>query len=267
VGVTVEPDRSVSQDLSLALQDSVHATASLRGKVVASQDGPPISGATVALRETGEVRISGEDGSFDFSAVPAGSVTLHVSLMGYADSEGSLDVRGGQTVDLEVRLSTQPIEMDPIVVEAVRLDIAGTLVEVRKRAESGWGTVLMEEELGARRSASRTTDILLAYGASTTRALGGGKLALRLRRTGCGPLVYIDDVKVTRCPRGGGPAGPNACDPAEEAAEAVNMIHPLSVAAIEIYQGPGQTPGQYLDSNSRCGVILIWTKRGRGFDQ
>ena len=28
------------------------------------------------------------------------------------------------------------------------------------------------------------------------------------------------------------------------------------------FHGPGQTPGEFLDSNARCGVILIWTRRG-----
>jgi len=46
------------------------------------------------------------------------------------------------------------------------------------------------------------------------------------------------------------------------AAEAVNLIHPTNIQAIEIFQGPSSTPGQYLDSRARCGVILIWTRRG-----
>ena len=34
------------------------------------------------------------------------------------------------------------------------------------------------------------------------------------------------------------------------------------VRVVEIYRGPAEVPGQYLDSNAKCGVILIWTKRG-----
>ncbi|MFC1791532.1 hypothetical protein ACFL0I_03600 [Gemmatimonadota bacterium] len=46
------------------------------------------------------------------------------------------------------------------------------------------------------------------------------------------------------------------------AAQAVNLIPPSDIQAIEIYHGPADTPGQYLDSRSQCGVILIWTRRG-----
>lgn len=50
--------------------------------------------------------------------------------------------------------------------------------------------------------------------------------------------------------------------PTAEAADAVNLIHPSEVKAVEIYRGPSEIPGQYLDSNARCGIILIWTRRG-----
>ena len=51
--------------------------------------------------------------------------------------------------------------------------------------------------------------------------------------------------------------------PTVEAAEAVNRVHPMDVVAIEVYRGPAETPGPYIDSNSRCGVILIWTRNGQ----
>ena len=51
--------------------------------------------------------------------------------------------------------------------------------------------------------------------------------------------------------------------PAQEVAEAVNLVHPGEVLAVEICRGPAETPGEDIDSNSACGVILIWTRRGR----
>jgi len=260
--VTVGADQSVSHDLSLVMQDTSRLTGDLGGKVVAAENGQPISRATVALRETEEVRLSGEDGSFRFSSVPVGSVTLNVALLGFADSEGVLVIGGGQILDVEVRLSPQPIEMDPIVVVATRLEINVMLADVRRRAERGWGTVLMEKELEARRSVTRTTDILQEYGATVIGSTERER-ALYFRRTSCGPVVYIDGIKVTHGSRSKSPFGSGG---EIDSAQAVNMVHPLNIEAMEIYRGPAQTPGEFLDSNAQCGVILIWTKRGGGLD-
>jgi|GEM_PF-173277 len=258
-GVEVYANQTTSQDLSIVFQDPSRRTAELRGKVVAAEDGRPLSGARISVQETKEVKVSGEDGSFTFSSVPAGTVTVTASLLGYADSEGGVLVGGGQTIDVEVRLSPQPIEMEPIVVEATRLEINVMLSEVRRRAERGWGTVLMEEDLELRRrTATRTTDILHEYGANV---VNNGR-TLTFRRTLCAPVVYIDGIRVFKgsgSKLGGG--GGN------EAAAAVNLVHPMNIEAMEIYRGPAQTPGEFLDSNAQCGVILIWTRRGGGFDQ
>ncbi|HBG53727.1 MAG TPA: hypothetical protein DDW70_05910, partial [Rikenellaceae bacterium] len=46
--------------------------------------GEPVPYATVYLEEMGLWYISGEDGSFRFSGIPAGTHTLHVEILGYA---------------------------------------------------------------------------------------------------------------------------------------------------------------------------------------
>jgi hypothetical protein len=76
-----------------------------------------------------------------------------------------------------------------------------------------------------------------------------------IARTGCAPVVYLDGQKVAH----GGwddTKGMNA-------AAAMRLLHPADLFAIEIYRGPAATPSQYIDTNSRCGVILLWTHRGR----
>ncbi len=257
-GVEVHANQTTSQDLSIVFQDPSRRTGELRGRVVAAEDGRPLSGARVSIQETEEVRVSGEDGSFTFSTVPAGTVTVTASSLGYADSEGGVLVGGGQTIDIEVRLSPQPIEMEPIVVEATRLEINVMLADVRRRAESGWGTVLMGEEFEFRlRTATRTTDILHEHGANV---VNNGR-TLTFRRTLCAPAVYLDGIRIFK--GSGSKLGGGGGD---EAARAVNLVHPMDIEAMEIYRGPAQTPGEFLDSNAQCGVILIWTKRGGGFD-
>ncbi len=85
--------------------------------------------------------------------------------------------------------------------------------------------------------------------------------ALYINRSGCAPHVYLDGVRVTHLPRSG--ADPRVRDnPAEEAARALNMVDPSTLAAVEIYRGPAEIPGEFIDSDSKCGIILLWTRRG-----
>ena len=35
---------------------------------------------------------------------------------------------------------------------------------------------------------------------------------------------------------------------------------PQDVQGVEIYRGSSETPGEFIGSNSGCGVIAIWTK-------
>jgi len=256
--VTVEADRTATQDLSLVFQDPNRRTGILEGTVVAAEDGEPISGARVVLDKDDLVRTSGDNGSFMFSKVSAGAVTVTASMLGYGDAEGSVVVGGGQTVQIEVRLSPRPIELEPIVVEATRLEIDGVLADVQRRAERGWGTVLMSEQLEPRRSVTRTTDILQEYGASVVGSTESQR-GLYFRRTGCAPVVYIDGIRATSGSRSRSVIGSGG---EVDAAQAVNLVHPLNIEAMEIYRGPAQVPGEFLDSNAQCGVILIWTKRG-----
>mgnify|MGYP001056427042 CR=1 FL=1 len=258
--VQVTPDEEVRVDLPMILSDPLRRTGTLRGRVVEAGSGEPVAGATVVVGEEGGAgaRVTGEDGSFELSRIPAGALGVRAYMLGYADAVGGVVVGGGQTLEVEIHLSPEPIEMEPIVVEASRIDMGGLLAEVRRRAEWGFGTVLLEDDLEPRRTVTRTSQVLQEYGVNV---VGDGD-ALYFRRSGCGPTVYIDGIRVTHGSGTKGLVGGGGALAAVDAAQAVNLVHPLNVQAVELYSGPGQTPGEFLDSNAQCGVILIWTKRG-----
>jgi hypothetical protein len=64
----------------------------------------------------------------------------------------------------------------------------------------------------------------------------------------CIPAVYIDGMRMFVM---------NARDQAD----AINMVPPDDIEAIEAYQGAASIPTQYNPMGSACGVILIWTRR------
>lgn len=40
-------------------------------------------------------------------------------------------------------------------------------------------------------------------------------------------------------------------------------VQPEDVHAIEVYRTPSEIPAQFGGAESACGVILVWTQRGR----
>jgi len=262
-----------SLTLTLAPPTEEGNSGTVTGVFLDASSGEPVEGATVLLPDLGQTVITNEFGRFTFSSLPPGEIDLRVTRLGYAPSEGRVGVLFARTTHTEVRLSTEPIAMEPIEVTAVRQRIVlPGLEELERRIHSGWGKFVLEDEIQRRRP-TKLSQMLQETGVDV---IGDGA-GIRIRRTGCAPLVYVDDVKMTHMPRGGGGVTPAklatpasrsrfadpATGPTGEAADAVNnLVHPMDVVAIEVYRGPAETPGQYIDSNSRCGVILIWTRRG-----
>jgi len=258
--------------LEIGASQSDEETGTLTGIVVDAETGDPIEGATVLLVDLGHEVITNSLGKFTFPSVPPGEKEIRANRLGLRETRGRVQVEIGRTVETRVQMATEAIPLDPITVTAVRRRVVlPDMEDLERRYHSGWGQFVLEEEIQLR-NPRRLTDVLNTTGVNVMK--GGNAIAMR--RTGCAPLVYLDGVKLTRLPRGGGISGRGGwlsaprpicrggeCEsPEAEAAAAVNLVHPSAVVAIEVYRGPGETPGQFLDSNAQCGVILIWTRRG-----
>lgn len=86
-------------------------------------DGVAVVGAAVSLdAPDGSARsvASGGLGSFRFPAVAPGTYRLAVTALGFADHNSVVTVEEGETVDLDISLSAQAIELEGISVEAER---------------------------------------------------------------------------------------------------------------------------------------------------
>lgn len=272
--VTVGPGGTTSLILNLGLAGEGNEPGSLEGTVVDADSGEPLEGVTVSMADSRARAISDTEGKFAFPSVSPDTYALHATRLGYQDAHGSVVVGGSQAVTVQITMATEVIALEPITVTATRRELTYALPgmeELEQRMELGGGEFILQEDI-ARRNPISTTQML--QGTRVT-VMNDGK-QIYMGRTLCAPVVYIDDVQITH---GAGSSsllrstpGENVSDfrldpdsNADEgtyAAEAVNLIHPLHIQAIEIYPGPASTPGQYLDSRSRCGVILIWTRRG-----
>lgn len=232
------------------------------GAVEEPSTGTPLNGVLVRLVD-GEGRAretrSGAGGRFKFCDVAPGVHTLSSRLLDRVGPDVTADLvpDGVARVTVPIPLaaagetSMEPISLDPLTVTVRRPD--DRLAEFRHRMERGFGSYILREDL-ERRMPARLSDVLAEHGMPPGQGSGLRAVRLENRRYGCAPMVYIDGHRVTS---GVSPASTAAM---EEAGEAVNLVHPADIEAVEIYRGPASVPGEFGGSTARCGVIVIWTR-------
>ncbi len=208
----------------------------------------PVAGAEVELLLRGR-RLGGATtdslGRFMFQVPEAGRYRLRVRHPTYLPYEAdSVQVGGGETVSVEVRLGRNVIPLEPLVVTArIRADMTGFR---GRRQGAGLGTFLTREDIEAR-AAGRTTDLLRGVPGVTVQFQRWGVAPAILMRSGlgtCEPAIFVDGV-VTPQYRG---------------SRLDDYLTPDRIQGVEIYSSFSTAPVQYVSGT--CGVILFWTQRG-----
>ena len=93
----------------------------IQGRLLADDTGGPIAGAAITLLDRDQVRLlvrlTGEDGAFLLPVARLGRYHLHAAFLGYAEvTSPALDVRLNEVVQIELRLSVEPIPLAPLTV-------------------------------------------------------------------------------------------------------------------------------------------------------
>ncbi len=272
----------------LALLPSTRAQAqAVRGRVLEADSRKPVAGARVTLVRTedtsGVVAISSEDGAFSVRGRTAGRYQVEVARLGYRPQrEGPFDLSAGDTLELGVILPVLPYAMDPVTITA---EVNARLLRDvgfydRKRAD--FGHFITRDQIESRR-ASRPTDLLVAIPGVSIHPdpRSPGKVRLQMRGThpaqggACAPRVYVDGLIIIRGdsrPVGG--SGTAKEDEIERALDADprnpepsldDIVNPDQIEAIEIYRSASQVPAEFGGASAftRCGVVVVWTRRGR----
>jgi hypothetical protein len=158
-----------------------------------------------------------------------------------------VEVLAGQTVEVEIRLAIQPVEVDPMVVIATPRNPYLEDMGFYRRRDQGYSGQFVSRESIAERDPRSLGDLLAVTPGVRVQYGGAGGFEVRLRRAiqmsqsggvGCIPAVYLDDVPVD--------------------AGWLQNIPPDRVDGMEVFTG-ANAPLRY---NDPCGVILVWTRRG-----
>jgi hypothetical protein len=181
--------------------------------------------------------VSDPRGRFALGDLPSGTQVLEVRRIGYLLAQQPVELRSGRSVTQDVRLR-RIVTLDSVLVLARRSRYR-EFEERRKRG--GFGTFLTEEDI-ERRHPFESSDLFRMI--PGFRVSGYGLDAQVQSSRGVGSIL-MGPCKVNIVLDG-------------MANQDINLIHPSSIGAMEVYRVGQPAPVQY---DSRCGLIVIWTKR------
>jgi len=219
---------------------SASAQGALRGRVIDSEMGTPLAGATVQIGKAGPLIRTDSGGQFLAQNVTPGITAIEVRQIGY--EPGTFDVR---VPDSGVVQGVFPLDFNGYLLPAVVVEARATALMPRytdfeRRRQRKMGAYLRWDEI-KKQGYSSVGDAL--------RTVRGVRIecnqatfecnAVMVRTPQCHPTWFIDGVEV------------------HSFQENTPII---DVYGIEVYRGAGEIPAEFAGSNAMCGVIVVWTK-------
>jgi len=239
-------------------------TGRVAGTVTDAATGQPLAGAQVSIAGTQIRAITNEQGSYALANVPAGTVQVQATMIGYSMATGSGTVADGGTATVNLSLQTATLLLDQLVV-------TGTAGAARRREV---GNSISQIEVSTASEPAASTEQLIqgnAPGVTIMESSGqvGAGRQIRLRGSvsvamSSSPLIYVDGVRVRSDPYpvskfpeeriDGSGSGSNSV------ATALNDIDPNDIERIEVIKGAAATT--LYGTEAAAGVVQIFTKRG-----
>ena len=270
--VAFEP--GVAHEIQLRLVFGETRTGRLMGHVRDVRTDRSVATAAVSIAGRPDVVASDQRGRFVLSGLPVGEHELSVRRLGYATLTYPVTVTRGLTTEVDIGLSPDPVELEPLVATATRprrLEIQG-FYERKYWAElTGGGTFFTAADIERRAPLRITHMVADAPGVrlANCNVRGHGCELFSTRASagfsdeGCQLNVYLDGNLVVRRSQGrwsrAARAGPfTAGMPPPESLN--NLVLPGEIAGMEVYVGAGGLPAEFSGSDSRCGAVVIWTK-------
>lgn len=257
----------------VAAPSAPSAQSLVRGTILDDETAAPISGARLqVVSESGaylQALVSDSMGTFAFSPKKAGRYRIDARRIGYVSTvTPALDVGARDTMDVEIRLRTDAVLIAPIEVTAwIRSN--PVLEGFEHRRKLGLGYHMTREDI-EKRGALAVSDIIMTSPGIRMRTgqTAGSKTFYTDRSlTGddCQAQIYVDGFLVNRRHLtlvSAGDSTSRATYVNDDAFNIDDFVSPSAVEGIEVYRGTSQVPAEFYSPDARCGVIVIWTRRG-----
>lgn len=239
----------------------VRGTIQLSGRVMENESEVAVAGVRVEILTSGgrvlNRVLTDDDGGFRFVVPQHAGYRFRADRIGYANvTTPILWTDEHHTLEIEIRMDPQAVLLAPLEVTAWSRRVRPSPVTegFRDRMASGIGYFFTRQDI-ERRAPSFVTDILAAVPGVHLQSAGrGNRRHIYMTRTGdrCPAQIFVDGFLLNGRSR-------LTADPDFTLDDAVS---PNSVEGIEVYHGLGTVPAQFLNPDSRCGAVVVWTRRG-----
>jgi len=243
--------------LSFIATPLVAQTGTIRGTVTDSVTGQGLAGVSVQIIGTTHTTATGGDGNFALADVPAGTVTLKVSRIGYGPLQRSVTVTAGASADEKFVMSPQASILEPVVVTGYgsqrREAITGSVSTI-EASQANVGVKTNFTQMIQGRAAG--VDIVQNNGEPGSGAqilIRGGSSISNTNE----PLYVIDGVPIVN--DNTQPGGQGLGSPSLNRSP-LNMLNPGDIASMTVLKDASATA--IYGSRASNGVVLIETKHG-----
>ena len=246
VVTVILPDTAAAREGRLAQPQAVaRGNAALTGSV-RTRDGRPLTGARVQLWGSDVMGTTSEAGTFAMAGLPAGTYALEVRAIGYAPKRVPVTLSARRPNSVGVMLDERINTLSSVVVQADRTKLQKDYSGFLERSKRGMGRYMNEEDI-QKRTAIAASDLFRTFPSMRVVPNGTGFGYALQGRGGCAPDVWLDGMRVF-----------------DGATDLDQIVRPNELAGIEVYNGAGTAPAQFMTGGGggACGTVVIWTKRG-----
>ncbi len=226
---------------AFAQQDSIgHPPGAIRGQVFSRETQAPVAGAAVSLTGTPLATTTDSLGQFALTDLALGVFLLEIRAVGYATASWRLTLKPGKVFAHRFEMDLLPYQLPEVVVKGKEPLAVRRFADFERRRRAGMGYFLTQEQI-ERTSPTTLIEVLVTVRGVKQVCLTNDCIAIMARSPpGCYPQYFLDGHESTPY--------------------FARNTPPQDVRGIEIYRGSSETPGEFIGSNSGCGVIVIWTK-------
>lgn len=220
-------------------------TGSVSGTVTDSL-GAPVYSAEVGIEGVAFRTTTNETGEFFLRDVPPGQRMLTARRLGFVPVSVTVSLANSNNnvTGLQIRLGHLPMFLQPVLVQATKLNYTGRLAGYYKRLEQRNGGYFITRDQIDRENPRSLSQLLQHEPAIRGSRIRGGGSGVRMRGRTCAPLVWLDGTPM----------------PASELD--LDAISPQTIQGIELYLGSTTAPARFILNRdfSGCGTVVLWSR-------